>query len=792
MKQLTILISLLLFCFASKAQQPTKSISGTVLEHATRAPLSYATIRIKDSENKLITTTITDDKGTFTFEVSVDSILMEFSLIGYQTLIKTLKITRPVTHLGIINLKEDAKLLNEVVIKGEQPSIHLKLDKKIFQVGKDVLSQTGSSLDLLNGVPSVSVSPTGTVSLRGNSNVLILVDGRRSGFTQSNALDQLPADQIERVEIITNPSSRYDAAGSAGIINIILKKNKKSGLNGQLSLVGGVPNETRITPSLNYKSAKINLFSTFGVRYSDYDGLYTSAQRTNTSGNVNLLSKRQEEDRHDDAKMLYFGGDFLLNKHNTITAAFLNKTTNDHDKTRLKYNYARLGQAIDSTLLRNGESWEKRNYNQVEFNYTKTFDQPNKKYSVDLQYDFWNSDKDWSLFTQKTLPTLTNFPGIRTSSIGASKDFMLQTDFVQPLDSVTNLELGFKGEKRSVTSQYLAEQQAHTSWEILDDINNEVVYDELIGSVYAQFSSKWKKLGYQIGLRTEITKIGLDDRAGTFNSDKKYTKVFPTLNISYPLALNASIQASYSKRINRPSLFSLYPFNEITDFNAQYVGNPNLNPSFADVIELSLLKNWGKFTLNPSLYFQNNKDIGQDYTFRNNAGVFITTPINIDGETRSGVELSALYNPIKMLQFSFEINGYHFKQKGSYADQDFHFSGNIFTSRLSTQIRLPKKLGLQGRYNFSSAQSNAQTKNASIHNIDFGASKSLLKDKATLIFDVSNVFNLRKFESTTTGSNYLLSQVSSPNAARYRLTFVYKLNLKDNQGVRQAKMGNRN
>lgn len=794
MKTITLIIALILTGSLIKAQQvnTTKTISGTILEQPTKTPITYATVRVKET-TKLLAAAITDEKGEFKLEFNAaDSVNIELSLIGYQSIVKTVKLTSTNTNLGIIVLQPDAQLLNTVTVNGEQPSISLKLDKKVFLVGKDVLSQTGSSLDVLNGVPSVSVNPAGSVSLRGNSNVLILINGRRSGFTQGNALDQLPADQIEKVEVITNPSSRYDAAGSAGIINIILKKNKKSGLNGQLNLVGGIPNETRITPSLNYKSSKINLFSTFGLRYSDYDGLYTSNQTTTDNGTTNMLRKRQVEDRHDDAKILYFGGDFLINDHNSITAAFLNKTTDDNDKTNLVYDFSSASQNLDSTLVRKGESWEKRNYNQLEFNYTRTFENPNKKYTIDMQYDFWNSDKDWSLATQKTLPTTTNLAGIRTSSVGASKDFMLQTDYVQPLDSIANLEIGIKAEKRSVTSEFLAERQNNDAWEVFDDINNEIIYDELIGSAYAQLSSKWHKIAYQIGLRTELTKIGLADKAGTFNSDKNYTRLFPTLNLSYQFSANTTLQASYSKRINRPSLFALYPFNELTDFNAQYVGNPNLNPSYADVIEFSLLKRWGKFTLNPSVYYQNNKDVTQDYTFRNDKNIFITTPINIEGETRTGFELSMLYNPYQFLQLSMEMNAYTFTQKGFYADQDFYFNGHILTGRISTQIKLPKKFSVQGRYNFNGAQSNAQSRTASIRNIDLGAGKTFWNNKASLLFDVANLFNLRKFETTTTGTNYLLSQINSPNAARYRLTFVYKLNLKDNQGARQAKSGNRN
>lgn len=786
MKRILYSLIILLSCSIARAQD-LKTIVGNVKELQSKAPIAYATISLKNKAAKLIVATITDQSGAFKLSFSPqDSLIIEISLIGYQS--KKLSVPPKNSNLGIVFLQPDTKLLNEVVISGSQPTISLKLDKKIFQVGKDVLSQTGSALELLNGVPSVSTTASGGVSLRGNSNVLVLINGRRSGFTQANALDQLPADQIERVEIITNPSSRYDAAGSAGIINIILKKNKKSGWNGQLSVVGGVPNETRITPSLNYKSDKINLFSTYGLRYSDYVGLYTSMQSTRDAGLVNFLQKKQDENRHDDAKMLYFGGDFLINNHNSITAAFLNKTTNDHDKTTLAYDYRNSAQRLDSTLLRRGESWEKRNYNQLEFNYTKTFNQPTKKYTIDMQYDFWNSDKDWNLLMQKTVPNTVNFPGIRTSSIGASKDFMLQTDFIQPLDSLAQLELGMKVEKRKVSSKFKAEQGN----QIIDGIDNQLSYNELIGSGYAQFNNKWNKITYQFGLRAEFTKINLADKIGTFSNDKSYAKFFPTISLTYSFNASTTFQGNYSKRINRPSLFSLYPFNELTDFNAQYVGNPNLNPSYADVMELGFLKNWKKFTLNAAVYYQNNKDIIQDYTYRNSKGLFITTPLNIEGEQRGGFEVATLYNPLSRLQMSLEINAYHFKQKGFYSNQDFDYVGEVLTSRISAQLKLPKKLSLQGRYNFTGAQQNAQSKTATIHNFDIAGSKNLFKDKLTALFDVSNLFNLKKFETTTTGPGYTLAQVNRPNAARYRLSLIYKLNLKENQGARQAKTGNRN
>lgn len=795
MKRLLLTILFLSYGACAIAQKQVTPngiiLQGLVQDALTKTPIAYATVSIKDDSLKLISAVITDEKGHFKLEnVPLGKFNIQFSLMGYQTVTNVIQIQTS-SNLGTILMQTDATLLSEISVTGEKSSISLKLDKKVFETGKDILSQTGSATDLLNSVPSVSVNPAGGVSLRGNSNVLILINGRRSGVVEGNALEQLPADQVDRVEIISNPSSRYDAAGSAGIINIILKKNKKIGINGQLRLVGGIPNETRITPSLNFKSNKINLFSTFGLRLSDYVGLYRTKQTINNAGIATLLHQQQDEDRHDDAKMFYIGGDYSINEQHTITAAFLKNATNDHDQTALNYNYT-TAKNLDSSLVRHGESWEKRNYNQLEFNYTKTFKNPGQKYTIDMQYDFWNSDKEWNLNTKKLIPSIINSPGIRTSSIGASKDLLLQTDFIKPLDSMSTLEIGLKMENRKVTSEFLAEQQQNKDWQVFEDIDNQLNYNELIGSGYIQYANKKGSFSYQLGLRAEVTKIEIQDKIGTYANEKNYTRLFPTLNLSYQLSQSASIQSSYSKRINRPSLFMLYPFNELTDLNSRFIGNPELNPSFADVIEVAYLKNWSLFTFNPSIYYQNNKQIILDYTYRSPNGVFITSPVNISKETRKGIELSTLYNPLKWLQLNLELNAFTFEQTGTYQNQNFDYSGDALTARLGLQFKLPKKLGIQTRYNFTGAQSSAQTHTQAIHNIDFGASKNIFKDKATVLFDVTNLFNLRTFTTTTTGINYNLMQMNSPNAARYRLTFVYRLNLKENQAVRQAKSGNRN
>ncbi|KAF2338370.1 outer membrane beta-barrel protein [Flavobacterium tistrianum] len=793
MKRLTIGILFLFIPFWGIGQQTV--VSGKVQDSSTKEALPYVTVTIQDNHSKTIIAGVTDDHGFFSLEGILKNIsTISFSFTGYQIHNQPLNniSEKSKIELGTINLIPDAVQLKAVEVSGQKSNISLKLDKKVFEVGKDVLSQNGSAHDVLNGVPSIAVSPSGAISLRGNSNVLVLINGRQSGLTQNNALDQIAADQIEKIEVITNPSSRYDAAGSAGIINIILKKNKKSGFSGQVRLVAGSPNDSRLNPSLNYKSNKINIFSNFSIRSSDYEGLYTTDQVTNSTTTPNYMKRVQNEDRHDDGKLLYLGADYYINEHQTITAAFLKNATHDNDKTNLQYNYdSDFGNTEpDSLLVRNGKSLEKRAYNQFEFNYTRIFKQKEKKLTVDVQYDWWDSNKKWDLSTQRLLPDTSIYPGIRTSSVGNSKDFLAKTDFVQPIDSVSVLEFGIKTEIRTVTSDYLAEEQKDNNWVIYQNIDNNLNYDESITGAYAQFSDKIKKFSYMLGLRTEFTNISIKDAENAYSDKKKYNKLFPTVNLSYKFDAS-TLQLNYSKRIRRPYLHDLYPFNEVTDLNAQYIGNPDLNPSYTDAFEMAFLKTWKTFTFNPSVYYQYEKGYIQDFTYRQD-DIFLTTPINIDYEIRSGIELSTLYNPLKWLQINAEMNFYSFKQKGNYMGENLDYNSNNFTGRLSTQIKLPAKFSFQGRYNFRGEKRNAQTTTEALQSLDFGFSKLLLKDKATIVFDVTNAFNLRQNKSVTTGTDYVVRDNSIPNATRYRLSFVYRFNLTDPKAIRQANDANRN
>lgn len=790
-----ILIALLniLSVYAIAQNLKVALVKGNLLDQSTKQPIGYATVSIRNLENKLIAGVITSEKGDFIVDsIPMGNYTIQFQFIGYKTLSKSLVIqsVTPV-NLGQNLMEQDATQLNDVVIQGSAPAVSLKLDKKTFLVGKDVLSQNGSINDVLSGVPSVSVSPTGAVSLRGNSNVNLLINGRKTGLTEGGNLEQIPADQIEKIEVITNPSARYDAAGSAGIINIVLKKNKKEGFNGQLKLMGGWPNDARILPSINYKSNSVNFFSTFGYRNSDYLGHYTTNQQSSRKETSAQTDINQKENRHDDGKNLYLGADFFLNDKNSITAAFFKNYTHDSDSIRLDYDYKNTLNQLDSTLLRKGTSSERRNYNQLELNYTRNFINPNKKWTVDLLYDFWNSDKDWNFVTRKLSPTSIYYPAIRTNSNGSSKDLLVQSDLVLPLAKKVTLEMGLKGESRSVNSDFLAEELRGNTWTVFNNIDNQLNYSEKIASGYFQVAKSFKKLSLMLGLRTELTNIKIEDLKGTYNNEKQYAKLFPSFSTNYELKENSTLQFTYSKRINRPSLSLLFPFNELTDLNSQFIGNPALNPAYADVIELGYLKRWTKLTFNPSIYYQYTNSPIQDFSFRNADGLMITTPVNIKSEIRKGIELSLLYSPSKWMQINSELNAFRFEQRGNFQQVNIYYSSNTLTSRTSLQFKLPKQFSFQARYNFTGPQRNAQSEVKSIHFIDIGASKSLFNDSINLTLDGTNILDSKKTRRTTITDGYISNEMINFNATRYRLSLTYRFNPKAKQAVRQAKSGNR-
>ncbi len=786
----TIFINVFLVLLTTTAlAQKSVEISGVLSGLDPEDKLIYASVIVKDTTD-IVEAVITDEQGFFKIsDLSVGTYTLEVQYLGYESYTSPLVIDGSVAKidLGSIKLKSDVTSLDEVVISGETSQVSLKLNKKVFNVGKDLLSQSGSATQVLENVPSVSVDPSGAVSLRGNSNVLILINGRKSGLTSTEGLEQIPSETIKEIEVIANPSARYDAAGSAGIINIILKKNKKNNLNGSVKLISGIPNDYRAIANLNYKKGKINLFTNLGIRYTDYVGLYTRDQTTfNDTGNT-FINQREDQDRHDDGQLIYVGFDYEINDKNSITAAYYRNETEDSDDTVLRFDFSD-GVSIDSTLVTNGNSEEERSYNQLEFNYTKNFKKEGMNLTVDFQYDFWDSSKAFNIVTGKVFPEVQDVGSLLTTSTRKNDDIAIQSDFVTPLGEDSSFEVGVKYENRLITTSFLAEELNNNEFVSIPEFDNGLDYSEQILAGYIQYSNKFKKLGYLIGLRTEYTNIDIEDVNRTTRSVNKFTRFFPTLNLSYELNEKETVQLSYSKRINRPSLDQLNPFPELIDFNSRFFGNINLTPSFTDSAEITFLKRGTGFTINPSVYFSTTTDYFQYNTVQSPEGFLETSLVNLDRETRYGLEIAAQYKPIKWLSLMGEVNLYRFEQEGALDSVDLGFSDETWYGVVVSQVKLPNDFSFQGRYFYQAPLGNAQIRAKSISFLNLALSKSLLNKKLQAVLAVSNVLNTRKSRERTLGNNFLVDEVFNPNAARWTLSLQYKFN---NSQDREAKGSNR-
>ncbi len=781
-----MLVSLFVFGNPSAVK---KNISGIVKDAETQQAMEFATVTVFDGET-LVEGTITNEKGAFILHIKPGNYRVKVEFISYKIYETNITLQKDI-DLGIILLKIDEETLDEVEVVAEKSTVDLKLDKKVFNVGKDLLSQSGSLVQILENVPSVAVDLDGGVSLRGNSNVTVLINGKPSVLVANNGLDQIPAQQIARIEVVSNPSSRYQAAGTAGIINVILKKSTQGGFNGSLSVSNAIRADVNTNANLNYKLEKFNFFSTIGYRFVDNEIRQEVVQSSIVNEDELLLDQSVDSYRNSELTTIYFGTDYSINPKNTLTASFYHVFVKRNNNVDYTYNYFNNTKSSESTVFRNEKYYEPQDHNQLELSYVKTFDKKDKKLTLDFQYDFWDDDENETLNTTQTGSIFVDDRPLRTRDIESSKDFLVQLDFVNPLNENSSFETGLRGETRVITSDYKVETFDGGEWQIFNNIANDLDYQENIGGIYAQFSSKLKKFSYQLGLRAEFTKIDITDENDEFNDTKEYTKLFPTAHLTYNFSEKTSLQLSYSRRINRPGFWFLNPFGGLAQINVQRQGNPDMDPTLTNSLEFGYLTRIGKLRINPSVYFQNTDDPFQFFTERNNEDVLITKPINIDSEDRLGFELSANYQPVKWLQLSGEFNYFSFEQRGGYKTTSFDFDDSTWFTRLNTRVKLPSEINFQASFRYNGENQNAQSITKSNYFMDLGFNKNILNNKATVTLNARNILDSREQIITRTGEGFSYQSHRKLLGPKYMLTFVYRFNQKSNAKTRRPGASNR-
>ena len=790
MKKTTLIFLLISFLFSLQNLTAQNGvIKGQLLDN-NKTPISYANITLMTSDTIFITGAISNEEGRFEFKdltLQPTTVKVEFlGLEDYSTKIDLGKRNRKV-DLGIITMSTQKNELNEVTVSAEKNAYSFQLDKKVFDVTDDVRMQGGTALEVLDQIPQVTVQAGGQVQLRGSSDVLILINGRRSGLTMNNALDQIDVANIERVEVVTNPSARFDAQGSAGIINIILKKNKDLGWKGQIRTSVGTPADHTLLPSLSYKTKKLNLFGNVRLRYSDYNGWYNSNQTDKVNG-LSLM-KNEIEKRHDDGLSYYLGADYNFNANQFLTLAYFRSATKDTDTTTL--NYEAFQNNESNTFVRGGNSLEKRFYNQLESNYTHKLKKQKAEWRVNMQYDFWNSNKDWSLLTfGNNLPENVD-QNLRTENEASSADFVIGSDFEIPF-LFGKLTTGAKWENRVVENIYLAESQIDNEWTVFRNINNDVTYTEKILAAYAEYGKQFKKWDYKIGLRMENSDIEISDAEGVYGNANNYTNLFPSAFLSYKPSETLNFQGSISRRISRPSLWNLYPFNEVTDVNFIEIGNPLLNPGYTNSYEFSMSIIGDKISLFPSFYFRATEAPVATYVSQTEDGILQYLPVNIDQENILGMDLTARFNVSKFIQLSGDLTYFAFDQSGTYNDTDLSAKGGRLMGRLSSRINLPAVARFQISYQYQGGRKNGQLTSQAISDLTISASRVFFNNRLEAAIVGRNILNSRVRKVSADSEQFSFQQESNRTRERFSLNLTYKFRYTNRDRMRTANRGNRN
>lgn len=744
------------------AQDGLIDISGQIIDDSSQEPIPYATVFIVDIEsNENITGTFTDDDGKFILKSNRRNFYIEVSFIGYESLkISDIALQADDVDIGIIALKKEHQVLDEVELRAEKSTTEFKLDRRVFNVGNDLSSTGMGALELLNNVPSVNVSIEGVVSLRGNPGVQILIDGKPSILADdpSNTLSSITADMVDRIEVITNPSAKYDAEGTAGILNIVLKKEEKKGLNGSITLNTGIPANHSVGVSLNRRTEKFNLFAQLGLGYR-------SLPRENENSNQDLVNNTIVNSTGTEYRNEYFyniilGTDYYVNPLNVIT---------------LSGNYAyEIEDQPSSTDFSYFDSTGDLIY---QWNRDETTEATNPKWQYELQFkrEFKDHEDHLLLFSalgrffgkdQESEFINTDIYGDRDSNDQQTEtdfqqaEYTYKLDYTKPFSDHKTMELGSQYVINDVGNDYTVRDFIDGDWVTNPNLTNNFEYDQKVFGVYGTFAFEGEVWGVKGGLRLENTDLKTLLTNTDEENSQNYTDLFPSAHVSYILSDITSFQAGYSKRIFRPRLWDLNPFFNIrNDYNIRK-GNPYLKPEYTDSFEVTSIFVFEKISLNAAVYYLYTTDVIERVTtFEDN--VSITTPQNVGTNNKTGVEVNFKYNPIKSLTFSGDFNYGFYKRSGSYEEQSFDFNGDQWNSRLTGKFKFPANFELELIGNHQSAYQTVQSEISSITFADLGVRKKISKGKLVLNFSIRDLFESRIREVTTSQPEFYVYSSSS-------------------------------
>lgn len=773
-----VLLLFFIFHIAISSYGQKAAIKGHIIDE-TNEPLPAALILAQStSDTTSQFHTFSNFDGAFDLPLPFGVYTLKISFIAFQPkTIKAIVVDEEILDLGTIPLEPSIETLTEVDITADRQQISLQIDKKVYRVDENTTNSGGTATEVLENIPSIAVDVEGNISLRGSENVRILVDGKPSGLigNDNSGLSQIPASMIDNIEIITNPSSRYDAQGDVGIINIVLKKELQQGLNGSFEGTLGYPTSNRASINLNYRTKHINLFGSTGVFNQRRPGTGSTFQKFYSGDSVFYYQKSNERERGGLGLNINIGTDWYINDKNTLTVTGLYRTSNGDNFSINTYEDFDGNNTLMNISRREDNELETKKTIEGALNYEKTFDRKKQKLVFQTKV-FESDDRENSNIEQTFSESPDSLLLQKSSNTEDEFNFLSQIDYNHPINDHGNFETGAKSSIRQINNDFSVSQKDENGEEIpLGIFNNDFRYDEAIHAVYAQYGTKHKKTAYQLGLRGEYTAITTTLLKTNEINKRTYLNIFPSLFISTEIDSNSTLQFSYSRRISRPRFRHLLPFYSFQDNRNFYTGNPNLNPVFTHSFEIGYLRYLKKGSILPSLYYRNNRGVINRITISDSLGITQTLPVNLATENAFGFELSGNYDITKHWKCNGSFNLYYSTLMGQYESLVLNQNTFMFTGQFSSKIDIGKKSAFQTQFHYRSPRRTTQGLRKSIYSIDLALSREFFNKKAELVLSVRDLLNSRRWRNVVDTEEYYLESDYQRQRRQFTLSFVYHL-----------------
>lgn len=785
-------------------------IKGKVVDAKSSAILDFATIKLLKADNTPYKATQSNLEGNFTFNDvnETGNFKISVSFVGYNTLNRTITITnQKVIDLGILKLNKNADaVLNEVVVTGKKDVIQLGIDRKVFNADQSLASQGGTATDLLATVPSVQVDLDGNVSLRGTNNVRILIDGKPSTFGGGDVnaiLQSLPANAIDKVELITNPSSKYDVEGQSGIINIVLKKNQRLGVNGNVNTSAGRLNNYNFNTGLNFRNEKWNFSGNYSLRSGDRIGLGSNNTRFLGTNNLSAFTTANQNTlRSDLTNTLKLGVErYFTPKTSLAISGNLNIGNEDARETLNQFFFDNNGDLQDRGPGENINTEDGYGYD-LNLDFFHKFKNPGEELSTNFSFGKSN-ENDFENIVQQFFNNqgqLSDRLGVnrRNDVAQDNRNFNIQLDYIKPFSKTSKLEAGYR-----TTLRYSDEDQVSdtlvanfNSYNRDYDLTSLFEMEEFVHAVYSNYQKQFTdNFGAQIGLRAEQaylnTNFSRTDINGTPSSAPgrlDYFRLYPSIFLTQKLKGNNQLQLSYSRRVNRPRGWQINPFPDVADRYNIRIGNPNLRPEDIHSFEFGYAKFWKSITLTSSLYYRQVNDVVQSIRQQNpdqNGGT-ISRWFNIARNQSFGLELISRADIAKGFNITGNLNFFqtYFTGDASLGINDndgFNWNGN-----LTSQMTISKNLSAQANLFYMAPRVMSQGRMKEMVAMDAGIRYDVLNKKGSIGFNMQDVFNSRRFGMLTDNGQFIQEFERRRQGQMYNLSFSYRFGKMENNNQRRS------